>query len=135
MEPNKEQPTTAAADAPTVYTAEGTSPVSPPSVSTAEAGLAVVTREPADEPATYESISEQPIELEPERVVRPRVPSERGLEYQREIRQRNLRSAIVKWKRRAGDIGDLLAECQDIETLSKQRKDLLAQLEEVKNAA
>ena len=135
MEPNKEPPTTTAADAPTVYTAEGPSPVSPPSVSTAEAGLAVVTREPADEPTTYESISEQPIKLEPERVVRPRVPTERGLEYQREIRQRNLRSAIVKWKRRAGDIGDLLAECQDIETLSKQRKDLLAQLEEVENAA
>ena len=63
------------------------------------------------------------------------MPTERGLEYQPEIRQRNLRSAIVKWKGRAGDIGDLLAECQDIETLSKQRKDLLAQLEEVVNAA
>ena len=63
------------------------------------------------------------------------MPTERGMEYQREIRQRNLRSAIVKWKRGAGDMGDLLAECQDIETLSKPRKDLLTQLEEVKKAA
>ena len=51
MEPNKELPTTTAADTPTVHPAEGPSPVSPPSVSTAEAGLAVVTREPADDPA------------------------------------------------------------------------------------
>ena len=128
-------PTTTAADTPTVCTAEGPSPVSPPSVSTAEAGLTVVTREPADEPATYESILEQPIELEPDRVVRPRVPTERGLEYQREIRQRNLRSAIAKWKRKAGDLSDLLADCEDINVLANQRRDLLSLLDEVESAA
>ena len=135
MEPNKELHTTRVADAPTVYTAEDPSPISPPSVSTAEAGLAVVTREPEDDPTVSEQVLGIQFKLEPDRVVRPRVPTDRGLHYQLELRRNNLRVPINKWRHRADDINDLLVNCDDIGTLSKQRKVLLTLSEDAERSA
>ena len=82
----------------------------------------------------YESISEQLTELEPDRAVRPRIPTERGLEYQREIRLHNLRSAIAKRKRKAGNVCDISADCEDIDIITNQQKDLLSQLDRAESA-
>ena len=69
------------------------------------------------------------------RSVRPRVPTQRGLEYQQQIRQRDLRLAINRWRRKMDQVEDILTDCEDVTILSSQRDQLSSSLDEVQAAA
>ncbi len=69
------------------------------------------------------------------RQVRQRILTEKGLEYQQQVHQRALRTAIKAWQRKVDLADDVLADCDDVKHLSSFRDELLSLLNKVQNAA
>ena len=70
----------------------------------------------------------------PDRSTRPRVITERGLEFQQQLRARSIRIAINRWRRKIDKAEDRLADCNNVNRLVDQRNDLSSSLGEVQAA-
>ena len=104
-------------------------------------------RPPRDETCRDPEISHEGATKEPDkaeellagyvtdRSTRPQVLTERGLEFQQQLRARSLRTAINKWRRKIDEAEDRLADCDNVNTLINQRNDLSSFLGEVQAAA
>ena len=91
-------------------------------------------RSPRDETGREPEISHEGATKEPDKAeelqpgyvrdssTRPQVLTERGLEFQLQLRARSLRTAINKWRRKVDKAEDRLADCDDVDTLINQRK-------------
>ena len=62
------------------------------------------------------------------------VPTAKGLEYQQQTRARALRSAITKWRRKMDVTENILADCEDVSTLSRHRDELSVCLNKIQTA-
>ena len=69
------------------------------------------------------------------RSVRSRVPTDRGLEHQQELRRKSLRNAIRRWRHSGDAIGDAVAGCNSIEMLCAHRDSFLKDWEQVAREA
>ena len=92
---------------------------------------------------SHEGAAKEPDETEefqagyaPERSTRQqRVLTERGLEYQQQLRARSLRSTIIRWRRKLDEAEDLVVDSEDPWVLTRERDELSAILREVQTAA
>ena len=92
---------------------------------------------------SHEGASKEPDETEefqagyaPERLTRQqRVLTERGLEYQQQLRARSLRSTIIRCRRKLDEAEDLVVDSEDPVILTRERDELPAILREVQTAA
>ena len=63
--------------------------------------------------------------------VRPRTMTEKGLEYQRETRQKALKAAITKWRKQADYLEDLVVDSEDVEVLQRERQELYNRMDDI----
>ena len=64
------------------------------------------------------------------RGARPKVRTEEGLQYEREIKTANLRKAI-RWRRLAGHIESNITDIYDEQALKQERQSLVTIIEEI----
>ena len=67
--------------------------------------------------------------------VRRRVPTERGAEYTTDIRRRNLKRCITKWRRVVGETWDIMADTEDAKTLKDKREEIKLVFADVEEAS
>ena len=73
------------------------------------------------------------LSLEPS--VRRRNPTDRGLQYQLDVRRKNLRTALNKWRKCTDRTADLIIDVEDVHVLYRQRDELTQLLDEVESSS
>ena len=71
--------------------------------------------------------------LEPS--VRRRNPTDRGLQYQLDVRRKNLRTALNKWRKCTDRTAELIIDVEDVHVLYRQRDELTQLLDEVESSS
>ena len=67
--------------------------------------------------------------------VRRRILTERGAEYTTDIRRRNLKRCITKWRRLVGETWDMMTDVEDAETLKDNRGEIKLVFADVEEAS
>ena len=64
-----------------------------------------------------------------------RNPTDRGLQYQLDVRRKNLRTALNKWRKCTDRTADLIIDVEDVHVLYRQRDELTQLLDEVESSS
>ena len=93
----------------------------------------VVVEEPSEEPNVIERAEEpyRDILQVYGRGARPKVHTEEGIQYEREIKTANLSKAIRRWRRLAGHFESNITDIYDEQALKQERQSLVTIIEEI----